>query len=160
MSDCSRCQAATKSGSRCKLKTCRQFPYCWIHLKSKENLQVKDSKIAGAGKGLFYVGTKPLAAKKKVTDYSAKQISKTANKDSDYVLEVGKARYLDSEEKQNFVGRYINSNKGTGKPPNVRFSTGTQVYDKANRKTVPIYSTKKLKNGDELLMNYGRSFVI
>ena len=64
---CTRCVATTKGGNQCKNRTCKQYPYCWVHLKAKDKLQVKKSTIEGAGEGLFYVGKKDLTPNKKVT---------------------------------------------------------------------------------------------
>ena len=62
---CTRCVATTKGGNQCKNKTCKQYPYCWVHLKAKDKLQVKKSTIEGAGEGLFYVGKKDFSPNKK-----------------------------------------------------------------------------------------------
>ena len=156
--DCTQCQAITKNGTRCKLRTCRQYPYCWIHLKSIDNLQVKKSTIQGAGKGLFYVGKKDFPKNKKITDYSAKSISRSPDEASDYNLKVSKDRYLNSTSASNYVGRYINDARGTNKSTNVRFTKGTRIYNKNNRFNVPIYTQKKIKPNTELLMNYGRTY--
>ena len=146
----------TKSGNRCKNRTCRQYPYCWTHLKSIDKLQVKQSTIQNAGKGLYYVGKKNFPKGKKIVDYSAKVITRTENPDSDYVLKVGDGRYLDSKDTSNYVGRYIND--GRGRSNNVRFTKGTRIYTKNDRKIVPIYTTKVIKPNTELKLNYGRTY--
>ena len=156
--DCVQCKATTKDGQRCKLQTCVRYPYCWIHLKSIDKLQVKNSSISGAGKGLYYVGKTPIAKDHKIVNYSAKQVSKEKTPDSKYNLQIGKARFLDSKNPLNFVGRYINATKGTDKQPNVRFTRGTIIYDKDGRKTVPIYTKKRIQPNTELLLNYGSSY--
>lgn len=156
--DCSQCQARTKAGTRCKMNTCRQYPYCWIHLKSIDKLQVKNSTIRDAGKGLFYVGKKAFPKDKKITEYSARTISLQPNPRTDYDLKVSDGRYLDSTNPLNYVGRYINDARGTGKSTNVRFTKGTRIYEKNNRFIVPIYSKKKIKPNTELLMSYGRTY--
>jgi hypothetical protein len=159
MKECSRCQAKTKSGNQCKLNTCKQFPYCWIHLKSKEGLQVKKSTVSGGGEGLFYVGKKDFPANKKIVLYSAKEVSTTPIS-GNYVLEVSAKKFIDSKSKQNFVGRYINSIKGTKKQPNVRFSSGRTIKKVKGRETIPVITKKKIKKGSELLANYGTSFKV
>ena len=155
---CSQCSAITSKGGRCKNNTCATYPYCWIHLKSIDKLRVKQSTIARAGKGLFYVGKKTFPVNKKIVDYSSKGVSKTPNKNSKYVLKVGERRYMDSKDTDNFVGRYINASRGTGRPPNVRFTKGRKIYDKNDRKVVPIYTKQKIKPNTELLLNYGRNY--
>ena len=161
---CQQCSATTKKGQRCKRNTCKLFPYCWTHLKSIENLQVKRSDIPNAGDGLFYVGKTPFPARKKIVEYSAVKISNNDDDDSGYSLQVGRDRYLDSINKQNYPGRWINSFKHTGKHPNVRFTGGSRIYKKGTgqnkRFTVPIITTKRIKPNEELLLNYGRTYTI
>ena len=152
---CPQCKAMTKFGVRCKNTTCRQYPYCWTHLKSIDKLQVKNSTVPNAGKGLFYVGKKKFPKGKKIVDYSAKTITNRENPNSDYVLKVGDGRYLDSKDTSNYVGRYINDGRGNN---NVRFTKGSKIFTKNNRKVIPIYSTKVIKPNTELKLNYGRTY--
>lgn len=63
--ECGRCKKIKPDGARCRLRTCKTFPYCWIHLKYKEGFRVKDSTIPGAGQGVFYIG-RPLTPELKV----------------------------------------------------------------------------------------------
>jgi len=161
--DCAQCSATTKSGDRCKLNVCASFPYCWIHLKSKQGLQVKKSEIQGAGKGLFYVGKEPIKPGKKITLYSAKEVSAKPIS-GDYVLEVGKNKFIDSKKKSNYPGRYINDPRGTGKRANVRFGHSGKITKVTapggSRETFPIITSKRIKPNTELLLSYGRSFKI
>ncbi len=155
------CTATTAKGQPCKNTTVKNFPACWIHLKQQAGLQVKKSEIPGAGDGLFFMGKKdkkPFPAKKKITNYSGKTITTSENPDSDYVLKIGKNRYLDSAPKDTHPGRYINDPRGTNKRANVRFSTGQQIYDVDGRKAIPIISTRKIKPNTELLTRYGKSY--
>ena len=159
--DCIQCQATTSSGSRCKLRTCRQYPYCWIHLKKIDGLQVKTSQIPNAGKGLYYVGKKPIKKDKKIATYSARQVSRHPDETSDYNLEVGRGRYLNSTSPLNYVGRYINDSRNTAFRNNVRLTKSAQIKMKNNRYTVPIYTTKKINpkaGGVELFLPYGRGY--
>ena len=153
---CPRCSARNKNGTQCKNNTCQQYPYCWIHLKSKDGLQIKNSSIPGFGKGLF--ATKDHRNNQKITDYSAKQVSQNPDPAWRYVLQIGENRFLNSEDKSNFVGRYINDSRGTNKRPNVRFTKGSRIFQKQDRYTVPIVSTKNIKKGDELFLSYGSNF--
>ena len=156
---CERCRARKPDGRQCSLKTCRQYPYCWIHLKSKEKLQVKNSTIPGIGKGLFYVGREPFPSDKRITDYSARQIDKEQrDPDARYVLKISANQFLDSEDPLNFVGRYINDPRNTGNQANTRFGKGVKIYDKEDRKTIPVYSTKVIQPNSELFVDYGDTY--
>jgi len=154
---CERCLATKANGVRCKNRTCKQYPYCWIHLKSKDKLQVKSSTIQGAGKGLFYVGKQNFPKGKKIVDYSAKTITRSAHPTSAYDLQVSEGRYLNADDPSNYVGRYINDGRNP-RINNVRFTKGTRIYEKNNRFVVPIYSTKVIKPNTELFMPYGRLY--
>ena len=153
---CPRCKATTAKGVRCKNLTCMQYPYCWIHLRSVDGLQIRDSSIKGFGKGLF--ATREHKKDKKITNYSAKQIDTLPNRTCGYALEVGKNRYLNAIDKSNYVGRYINDSRGTSNKNNLRFTKSRRVYYKENRYMVPIYTKKKIKKGEELFLNYGKSY--
>jgi hypothetical protein len=49
-----RCLGARKSdGKRCSLQVTIGLPYCWRHMRSALGVRVANSRIAGAGKGLF-----------------------------------------------------------------------------------------------------------
>ena len=156
---CVQCHAKKLDGSQCKLKTCRQYPYCWIHLKSKDKLQVKDSTIPGAGKGLFYVGREPFPNKKKITDYSSRRVdTEQVNPEARYVIQVSKNQFLDGEDPLNFVGRYINDPRNSDNRANTRFGKGQHIVDKENRKTIPMYSTRVIQPNSELFVSYGKSY--
>lgn len=156
MKECDQCHAKTKYGRRCRRTTCIQYPYCWMHMKTIYGVQVKNSEIPNAGKGLF--ATKSVKKNKTVAHYSSKEVSTQVDKNSKYVLQLGPRRFLDSQNKLNFVGRYINSNKGTRKKGNVRFSRGTKTYPQFDRQTIPVKTTRKVKKGVELIANYGKQF--
>jgi hypothetical protein len=81
----------------------------------------------------------------------------TVDKDSRYVLQVGKNRFIDAEKPLNPVGRYINDPKGTGKRANVRVSA-SRTTERAGRQTVPVMTRTKIKPNTELFMSYGKDF--
>ena len=151
-----RCKAINKDNSTCRNQTKRQYPYCWIHLKSKENLQVKPSNIRPAGLGLFYTGKTPIAAEKKITDYSAREITRTG--EGNYSLQISKNQFLDSADPLNFVGRYINDARGSRYNNNVRFGNGYNPRRKDDRFVIPVFTTKRIMPNTELLASYGRNY--
>jgi len=166
---CDRCTAITKNGTRCKLHTCRTLKYCWIHLKSIDGLQIKKSGIPNADLGLFATKSFPYSKTRvdpTITYYSARTISDTPNRGSEYVLKVNdKPQYLDSWSPSNFVGRYINSFKNhpdkSKRRANVRFTKGSRIYRKDDRYVVPIkQKAMKINKGDELFINYGSDYPI
>jgi hypothetical protein len=147
-----RCTANNKQGTQCRLNTVRQHPMCWVHLKAKEGLQVKDSTVAGAGCIHYGAHVCGREAGKRIATYGARKVVTQR-----YVFEVGKNRFLDAEKPLNPVGRYINDPKGTGRRANVQISA-TRTTQKDGRATVPVMTKSKIQPGTELLMSYGKDF--
>lgn len=65
-SQCCRCTYVKANGEQCKLHSCYDFEYCWIHLKKKFDVRIATSNITvdgkSIGKGLFARTNKPLPA--------------------------------------------------------------------------------------------------
>ena len=151
------CSYKKQDGNQCKMKTARQYPTCWIHLKKEDGLQVKDSKIPNAGKGLFYVGKQAIPPKTKIAKYSSREILRK-NPETDYTLQFSRNQYMDSSDKLNHVGRYINDSKKA----NVRFGNSyraqKEVINNHTRYTIPIITTKRIQPNTELLISYGNKY--
>ena len=71
---CARCTHANRSGRQCKNRSCFGTPFCWTHNKAEYGVQIKKSREADAGKGLF--ATKPFGASEWVCPLGGKQTSK------------------------------------------------------------------------------------
>lgn len=150
------CQARV-GDRRCRLHTQMQFPYCWVHLKSRDGLRVKQSTIAGGGKGLFYVGRNPFPANQDITRYSARQVTpEDPANNSAYILRV-KGGVLDSQERLNYPGRYINDKHGTKRRANVRFVNSYPALTNG-RMAIPVRTTQRIQPQTELLVNYGDEY--
>ena len=121
----------------------------------------EDSSMNSASDDEEEVPKTDLKPKVRVTLYSSKEITRK-DIEGDYVLQVSSKQYIDAKDKSNFVGRYINSMKGTGRQPNVRFGTGYRVSKKTingeTRYTIPIITIKKIKPNTELLLDYGKGY--
>ena len=67
---------------------------------------------------------------------------------------------MDSKDKSNYAGRYINSylNDPALRPANVRFTAGSRIYPFNNRYYVPIKQIRQINKGEELLIDYGRNY--
>ena len=150
------CQAMNQNNRRCRNKTAQVYPYCWIHLKSLDKLQIKQSRIQGAGKGLFYVGKTPVPPDRTITQYSSERITREGNPNSDYVLQISRNQFLDSDNKLNYAGRYINDSRNGQN--NVRFGNGYNIREVNNRFVVPVRTTRRILPNTELLTSYGRRY--
>lgn len=163
---CDTCHAPTKSQRQCKRRTCMTHPYCWQHLQSIMHLQVKDSTIPGAGKGLF-AAKLPGKNKQKRVVFRANQIiapytgEKLTKKQLDqrypgdtlgqYVLQLSKDRYIDARKTDSSVARYANSCQKTSKKCNAKLANNT-----GNLKVKPNVN---IKEGEEILTSYGKEYL-
>lgn len=152
-----RCQAHTKAGPQCKLQTVARFPYCWVHLKSKDSLAVKKSTVPNAGKGLFYVGKRPFPKDRVITKYSG-VVTATPDRDSAYVVAVAKNKFLDAKSTSTAVGRYINDSRGTARRPNVKISGSRTLTQYHGQPATNIITTKTIQPNSELFLSYGKDY--
>ena len=119
--ECDRCTATTTSGHRCKLRSCKVGPYCWIHTKSIAGLQVKRSGIPGAGQGL-YTTRERKKGDKKVVLYTGERKTKAqidAMRNTDYVFKVKNNDYIDAARTNSGPARYINHCRTADEKKNV-----------------------------------------
>lgn len=123
-------------------------------------LKVKKSKIKGAGRGLFYIGNTVIPKNTKITLYSGSKVytSYPHHVDSTYLLQVTTNQYINSSSENHALGRFINSSYKSGKKANTRYSCGNIIYKKGKSYFIPIFTTRKIKPGDELLINYGNCY--
>src|SRR4029078_8214282 len=48
-----RCEASLANGTRCPRSTCLHLPYCYFHIRTELQLEIKPSTLPNAGLGLF-----------------------------------------------------------------------------------------------------------
>ena len=127
-----------------KLK--KKFPY------DGTLVEVKPSTIPNAGFGLFSL--KMIPKDSFICEYNGKQ-SKKLNSNNDYTALVqdknNELVYIDAEDKYCCFGRYINDNVKK-KKINARF-----IWDD-NLKKAFIFSTRKIKKGEEIFLSYGKKY--
>lgn len=124
-------------------------------------LTIKPSNIPNAGLGLFYEGTKPLKKGTRITWYSSNKIYSSYPhhlKDTTYLLNVSKNQYMNSSSPKDAKGRMINASYKTGKRSNVRFSASNRIWKCKSKFRIPIFTTRVIKPGEELLLYYGDSY--
>lgn len=153
------CQGHTKQGLQCKRKVVIGLPFCFQHTQSILHLKVKTSTIPNAGLGLFaYDNTKGVndvvfLRNTDICPYYGNIIDKVeldrryGNYTAPYAIEISKNRIEDGAAKRG-IGSLIN-HKPTAQT-NCRFIN--------NRRFITISSTKNIKNGQELFINYGRAY--
>lgn len=176
---CERCEARNAStGQRCSRKVCtglsEPINFCFQHRQraqitkqqkqSGENpnmyglgVKVKASAVAGAGQGVF--ATQDFKKNKKINIYVGENLDRDVldarygegATPSPYAMEgAGDVEYIDAACRRGLAS-IINATKGTGKQANVRFGVD------ANN-NVAVYTRRRIKKGDELLVSYGPAY--
>lgn len=132
--------------------------YCAMHGRREMNFDVRDSKIPGAGKGLFACKSDRVKfLKDQIICFYKGEIITTqeANRrypgknDGDYLFQISGTDYvIDAENKTSCYARYINAAKGSIYKPNVAYEQdGNQIA---------IVALHDIQDGDEVLVsNYG-----
>lgn len=151
---------------RCRNRVVIGAPLCWIHRKKEQHVEVRESNIPGAGKGVFATnGTNNHAI-----------VFRTGTALFPY-----KGQHIDDEEIQRryaeatapygiklmVAGRELYEDgaleRGIGSLPNhanqnhanIKFYT---AYPRSEEPLIKEKAVKNIRNGDELLVNYGRQY--
>lgn len=158
---CQQCSAVSQSsGQRCRKRVCIGVPLCWQHLLSQHNLRIKQSTIAGAGKGVFVdtrTGQNEIVFRKqrKVTDYDGEIFDRAELErrygayTAPYAMTLTTNRIEDAACRRG-VGAMINHTSNARKI-NVNLS-----HHRAQKGV--IMAAKNIRNGDELLTSYGNEY--
>lgn len=126
------------------------------YLQRGVDIEVKQSKIKGAGKGVFAL--RDIKKGEVLNFYKGKKITEqqyeNMKKDSDYAFSVtckGKEILYDAQKiKDGNWTRYMNHARGRGKGENVEpYYYGCKVW---------FRSTRPIKKGTELLFDYGDDY--
>jgi photosystem II stability/assembly factor-like uncharacterized protein len=126
--ECNRCEAIANNGNRCRVRTCKVGPNCWIHTKSQDGLQVKPSTIPEAGLGLFTA--RPFRNNQIVDVYRGQDVSQYMEDHPNANLPYGIChgnQCTDAKRTNSCPSRYINDRRGTNRQYNVRFTNAFPV---------------------------------
>ena len=151
------CEGHNKQGHRCRRKTVIGTPYCFTHIKTELNLEIKPSTIPNSGKGLFaYKKIKddePVFKKNQIiVQYQGEEITRQelinryGNHTAPYAVKKNNNLYIDSAGERG-IASLANTNRGTNKTANVELTTHLNFKAKKN-----IY------DGDEILISYGNGY--
>lgn len=119
-------------------------------------LVIKKSTLPGAGKGLFTKsfipsGTRIIEYKGRVTTWSE---VKEKEADNVYIMYVNRNHVINAQPYRKALARYANDAKGVGKIKGLR---NNAVYTTV-KKRVYIKATRDIKAGEEILVDYGKSY--
>lgn len=119
-------------------------------------LYIRRSRIPGAGKGLF---TKVDIEKgERVTEYKGKLQRWSEVKDEDgynaYIFKINSRWAVNALPAVKTLGRYANDARGLSRVEGLR---NNSEYDTEGKK-VYIVATRKIRKGEEVLVDYGAAF--
>ena len=152
--ECDRCTAIAKSGSRCRLRTCKGSK-CWIHTKRDEGLRIKPSQIPNSGSGLY--ATKRFAKGDRIADYTGEKLTRAqvgnrypGNVTAEYVLCRSDRECFDGRRTNSSFARFSNDARGsTHYKNNAKFTPGAP-----NRQPI-MRAGRVITAGVEIFTNYG-----
>ena len=160
------CEFTKTDGHRCRNRVVIGAPLCWIHRKQAQHVQVKESHIEGAGKGVFATnGTNNHAIVFHKDDvlfpYHGEHINEEElqrryeDHTAPYGVKLrvaGRTLYEDGALKRG-IGSL--PNHGNQRHSNITFYT---AYPRNGEPITKEKATKNIRNGDELLVNYGNEY--
>ena len=119
-------------------------------------LVIKKSTLPEAGKGLFTkslipAGTHIIEYKGRVTTWNE---VKETEADNAYIMYVNRDHVINALPYKKALARYANDAKGVGK---IRGLRNNAVYATV-KKRVYIKATREIKPGEEILVDYGKSY--
>jgi len=161
---CEQCVGTVKNGNRCKRKVAIGLDLCFNHLESVKHLKIKKSTIPNAGKGLFAVdkSAEPNAIIFKkdqlIADYSGETINteelekRYGEHTAPYAMQVQKDFYTDGATQRGYGTIANHTNNANAKNCKFRFNC------RVNPHRVQLVAVKNIRNGNEILTSYGRSY--
>lgn len=163
--NCKQCSATCKNGTTCKNRVCIGTPKCWVHLLKEHNLRIKASGINGAGAGLFAMkhGAETNDVVFKKDDVIIKYLGETITPQilfsryrehtAPYTLQMKKDVYVDAACER---GAGALANHAASSNSNAKFA----VRGKGASMHLAVVAIKNIKHGTEILVNYGREYIV
>ncbi len=124
---------------------------------SAKNLEVKKSKIPGAGKGLF---TKVFIPKgTRIVEYKGKrttwEIASSGRAFNGYIYYINKDNVIDAKPYPEYLARYANDARGLGK---IEGMSNNSKYVVEDDNKVYIEAFRNIEAGSEVLVSYGKEY--
>ena len=146
------CAYKDEKGKRCKTICTLTHPYCEEHTESELSLRVGQSTVPFAGLGLFTLkkikkGDVALLyeGEKLTVDQYNKRYDKSGH--GEYGMTLGKKHVIDARKTSSGLGRFVCDFTGSENKANVEYLD--------NEGVIEIVAKKKIKAGEELLVDYG-----
>jgi hypothetical protein len=158
---CTQCSFVhPKTEHRCKNRVCIGTPLCWVHLLAQKKLRILPSTLPGAGKGLFAVDRKAptdgilFRSGDLIVEYGGEHVLRATldERYGSFTAPYGLADGRNAEDGACVRGAGTLCNHGNSRVANARFS-----HNRAAN-VFKIVATKTIRNGTEILVNYGRDY--
>ncbi|KAL7681922.1 putative SET domain-containing protein [Plasmopara halstedii] len=129
--------------------------YYLVHAEAAEDngVEVRNSNIPGAGKGLF--ATRLHVRGSIICEYSGIVLPNEAAwkvKDKSYLMKMGDNVYVDAQDCPDVLARYINDCRGHRGGFNVHF------VKRPKDGKADVVAMRDINSGEELYVNYGRLY--
>jgi SET domain-containing protein len=118
-----------------------------------DHLEVKDSLIADAGKGLF--ATIDIKKGDYIDEYKGEILTEKELEDRDdhrYVFQLSRNHLIDAIKPDSCMVRYMND------PIHSEFKANAKFFGDRHRKRVIVRAIKNISKGEEILAPYGRTY--
>ena len=160
--DSRRCRAQSANKRQCGNKTKMRSPYCHVHTKKLQGLEVKDTP--NMGKGLFAAKVFNKGRRGRAPDVVAhytgvKKDVNYSDKRNRYIV-TGETHAVDGENPAiSGVARYANDCKDTGTPCNAYLRTVTpKTGVNKGKEYIRIDPLKRINPGEEITVEYGSRY--
>ena len=155
------CTAQKKNGQGCKNICCIGSPYCWTHLLYIKNLRIKPSNIPQAGKGLFAMDpltndTKKVFSKgERIVEYDGELMhhAELERRYGEYTAPYG---VMISQNRDLYEDAALH--RGVGSLCNHAAGGRANARLAVSHSRIILIATKNIRNGDEILVNYGARY--
>ena len=160
--DSMQCEAVKDNGEQCNNNTVIGHDFCHVHRKHMLHLQIKDSTLTDAGKGLFAFGEANKVIFKKgsrICLYNGelidtdKLLERYHDNTAPYTVQLhnknGEPQYEDAAMERG-IGSLANHSRNKSKI-NARLS-----INRGNK--AQLIATKNIKSGQEIFVNYGPDY--
>ena len=159
---CYQCRHVSADGRQCRNRVCIGLFLCHIHSKKVLHLRKSPSQIPGAGTGLFAHDSSQgpneivFARDQFICEYNGEEIDRDelieryGDYTAPYGLEINRHHFVDGSTVRG-IANLINTNRNT------HFRTNCEM-NLAENGVVRIRATQPIRNGQELLMSYGRAY--
>jgi len=146
------CAYKDEKGKRCKTTCTLTHPYCEEHTASELFFKVAQSLVPFAGLGLFTlkkIKKGEVALLYEGEKLTVEQYNKRYDKEGhgEYGMTLGKKHVIDARKTSSGLGRFVCDFTGSDKKANVEYLD--------NEGVIEIVAKKKIKPGEELLVDYG-----